>query len=262
MHPVLFRIGPFTLHTYGVFVASAFFLAIALVLRQSRVQGLDQNRILDLAFYVTLSAIIGARLLFIIVEYPYFLEDPIRIFKIWEGGLVFYGGLILAVIVAIAYMKKHGLPVLKVGDIVAPAMALAQSVGRLGCVSAGCCYGKETSLPWGIVFTDPNSLVPLEKLGFTLHPTQLYSASSNLVLFGILYLMGKKKRFDGQVLMMYGILYPLIRSFMEFYRGDPRGMLFGEWVSTSQFISIGVFAISFFFYLKLRKKAVNEQREA
>ncbi len=254
MHPVLFRLGPFTLHTYGVFVASAFFLAIALALREARRQGLDPNKMLDLAFYVTLSAIIGARLLFIIVEYPYFLEDPIRIFKIWEGGLVFYGGLILAVIVSILYMKKHEMPVLKVGDIVAPSMAIAQAVGRFGCLSSGCCYGKETALPWGIVFTDPNSLVPLEKLGLTLHPTQLYSSLSSLVLCGFLFTMLKKKRFDGQVLTMYGILYPLLRSFIEFFRGDPRGAILGGMISTSQVVSAGVFILSTYMYFKIRSQ--------
>jgi phosphatidylglycerol:prolipoprotein diacylglycerol transferase len=254
MHPVLFHIGPFTLHTYGVFVASAFFLAIAMSLKQARQQGLDPDKMLDLAFYVTLSAIIGARLLFIIVEYQYFLEDPIRIFKIWEGGLVFYGGLIMAVIVSILYMKKYDMPVLKVGDIVAPSMAIAQAVGRLGCLSAGCCYGKETALPWGIVFTDPNSLVPLGKLGLTLHPTQLYSSFGGLVLCGVLFALLKRKRFDGQVLAMYGILYPLLRSFIEFFRGDPRGAIIGGMVSTSQAVSVGIFFLSVFLYFKIKPK--------
>lgn len=259
MHPVLFRIGPFTLHTYGVFVASAVFLAIALVLRQARTQGLDQERMLDLAFYVTLSAILGARILFVIVEYPYFLENPLRVFKIWEGGLVFYGGLILAVVVAVLYMRRHDLPVLKVGDIVAPSLAIAQAVGRLGCLSAGCCYGRETKVAWGIVFTDPNSLVPLEKLGLTLHFTQIYSSIGNLFLFLLLFWMNKKKRFDGQVLLMYGMLYPLLRSWIEFYRGDPRGAILGGNVSTSQVISVGVFVLAFFLYCRFGKKSLGSQ---
>ncbi|MEK6777604.1 MAG: prolipoprotein diacylglyceryl transferase [bacterium] len=261
MHPVLFHFGPLTLHTYGVFVASAFFLAIALSLRQARREGLDQNQMLDLAFYITLSAIIGARLLFIIVEYRYFLEKPIRIFKIWEGGLVFYGGLILAVTVGIFYMKKHKMPVLKVGDIVAPSLAIAQAVGRLGCLSAGCCYGKVTSAPWGIVFTDPDSLVPLDKLGLTLHPTQLYDSFAGLILFLILYAMGRKKRFDGQVLVMYGILYPVLRFSVEIFRGDSRGALLGGMISTSQFISLIVFAVAVIFYIKLRNRSTASPRQ-
>jgi len=254
MHPVLISIGPFTLHTYGLFVASAFFTAIFLSLHQAKKEGLDPDRMLDLAFYVTLSAIVGARLLFVIVEYPYFLENPIRIFKIWEGGLVFYGGLIGAVVVSILYMKRHRMPVLTVGDIVAPSLALAQSVGRLGCVSAGCCYGKPTDLPWGIVFTDPNSLVPLEKLGMALHPTQLYSSAGNFTLFLFLFLLNKRKKFTGQTLLMYGICYPLLRSFIETFRGDPRGSLMGGMISTSQFISGIVFLISLTVYVRLRNR--------
>ncbi len=252
MHPVLINLGPFTLHTYGVFVAAAFFVAILWSLRRARQEGIDPERMLDLAFYVTLSAIIGARILFIIVEYRYFLEHPLRIFKIWEGGLVFYGGLLLAVVTAIAYLRKHAMPVLKVGDIIAPALALAQAVGRFGCLSAGCCYGKETSVPWGIVFTDPGSLVPLEKLSLTLHPTQLYSSFGNLMLFLILYGMGRRKRFDGQVMLFYGILYPLLRSAIEFFRGDPRGALMGGMISTSQAISVAVCVVSVYYYLRVR----------
>jgi phosphatidylglycerol:prolipoprotein diacylglycerol transferase len=257
MHPILFQIGPFTLHTYGVFVAAAFFTAILLSLRLARLEGLDPDRMLDLAFYVTLSAIVGARILFVIVDYPYFLENPIRIFKIWEGGLVFYGGLIGAVVVAILYMKKHDMPVLIVGDIVAPSLALAQSVGRLGCVSAGCCYGKPTNLPWGIVFTDPNSLVPLSELGVPLHPTQLYSSVGNLCLFLFLFFLYRRKKFNGQILLMYGICYPLLRSFVEIFRGDPRGSLLGGMISTSQFISGIVFVIALILYFRLRKKSAK-----
>ncbi|NOY52549.1 MAG: prolipoprotein diacylglyceryl transferase [Deltaproteobacteria bacterium] len=253
MHPVLVSFGPFTLHTYGLFVASAFFAAIFLSLHGARKEGIDPDRMLDFAFYVTLAAILGARILFIIVEYPYFLADPIRIFKIWEGGLVFYGGFIGAVIVAILYMKRHDMPILTVGDIVAPALALGQAVGRIGCLSAGCCYGKPTLLPWGITFTDPRSLVSPDKLGIPLHPTQLYSSLGNLTLFFFLLFMSRRKKFSGQILLLYGICYPLLRSFIEIFRGDPRGSLFGGMLSTSQFISVIVFLIALTFYFKLRK---------
>ncbi len=257
MHPELIKLGPFTLHTYGVFVAAAFFVAILWSLRRAKQEGIDPERMLDLAFYVTLSAIIGARILFIIVEYRYFLEHPLRIFKIWEGGLVFYGGLILAVVTAIAYLRKHAMPVLKVGDIIAPALALAQVVGRFGCLSAGCCYGKETSVPWGIVFTDPGSLVSPEKLGLTLHPTQLYSSFGNFLLFLVLYGVGRRQRFDGQVMLLYGILYPLLRAAIEIFRGDPRGALLGGMLSTSQAISVAVCVLSVYYYLRVRSASVR-----
>ena len=176
---------------------------------------------------------------------------------IWEGGLVFYGGLILSVTAGIYYMKKHKMPVLKVGDIVAPSLAIAQAVGRLGCLSAGCCYGKETSAPWGIVFSDPDSLVPLEKLGLRLYPTQLYSSIGDLILFLILYTMGRRKRFDGQVLVMYGILYPIVRFSVELFRGDPRGGVLGGMMSTSQFISLIVFVVAVIFYIKLQNRSTS-----
>ena len=254
MHPVLFRIGPFTLHTYGVFVAAAFFLSIGLAMREARRRGLDPDRMLDLAFWVTLSAIVGARLLFIVVEYRYFLEHPLRVFKIWEGGLVFYGGFLLATAAALVFTRRYGLDPLEVGDVVAPALAAGQAVGRLGCLSAGCCYGKPTQVPWGITFTDPNSLVPLQRLGVPLHPTQLYSSLGNLVLFLVLWAVLRRRAFRGQVLCLYGILYPLFRSTVEFFRGDPRGSILGGTVSTSQAVSAAVLVVSAVAYLRLRRR--------
>src|SRR3990167_114803 len=126
MHPILFKIGPITIYTYGVLIATAFFLGLALAVRQARMEGEDLQKIMDLGFYILLSAVVGSRLLYIAVEFREYLSNPLRIFKVWEGGLVFYGGFIMAMAVVIIYVKKNEMSLWKVGDILAPSVAIGQ----------------------------------------------------------------------------------------------------------------------------------------
>jgi phosphatidylglycerol:prolipoprotein diacylglycerol transferase len=181
MHPILFQIGRFTIYAYGFFVVLGFAIAVflaALKIQKSNIRISFEN-VADLFFYTVLSALIGSRLLFVLINFDVYRQHPIQIFKIWEGGLVFYGGLILAVIVALWYMKWHQLPIWKLADLISPLIALGLSFGRIGCFFAGCCYGKETSLPWAVVFKNTDSLA---RLNVPLHPTQLYDAINGLVL--------------------------------------------------------------------------------
>ena len=241
MHPVLFHVGPFALHTYGVFVAMAFLSAIGLALKEARRVGEDADQILDLCFYILIAAIVGSRILYVVIEWPTFVNDPVEIVRIWHGGLIFYGGFFGAVVTALWYVRKKGLPVWKTADIIAPSIAFGQFVGRLGCFSAGCCYGKPSSLPWAVTFTHPESLAPI---GIALHPTQLYSSLNGLVIFGLLTGLTRVKRFQGQIFWTYVLLYSVTRSIIEFFRGDDRGILLGGMVSISQFIGVITAAIA------------------
>lgn len=163
--------------------------------------------------------------------------------------MVFYGGLILAIIFSIWYMRRHKLPIWKIADHISPLISLGLFFGRIGCFLAGCCYGKETSLPWGVTFTNPNSLA---RLNVRLHPTQLYEAAIALAIFFFLNWREKKKTFDGQIFWLFLFMYAVTRFFTEMLRGDPRGSLFSALLSTSQGIGIFLAIISFFmlFYLK------------
>ena len=252
MYPVLFRIGPFTVHTYGVFVAMAFLSAIALALRDARREGEDANKILDLCFYVIVAAIVGSRLLYVLVNWSTFRHDPFEILRIWHGGLVFYGGFIGAVTIALWYIRKNGLPLLKTLDIMAPPIAFGQFVGRIGCFFAGCCYGKTSHLPWAVTFTHPESLAPK---GVPLHPTQLYSSLNSLLIFMVLVGLRRIKRFDSQIFWSYVLLYGVTRSILEHFRGDERGMFVEGMLSTSQLIglTVAVIAIVMMIILKRRK---------
>ena len=160
MYPILIEFGFFKIFTYGLLVATGFLVAILLASSRAEKEGLDSQKVLDLCFYVMVSALLGARLLYVVVEYRYFLASPLEIFKFWKGGLVFYGGLILGVLISLWYLKRNQMPMWKTADLLAPSIALGQSIGRWGCFFAGCCYGKKTDVAWGITFTDPRHWPP------------------------------------------------------------------------------------------------------
>ena len=251
MHPILFKIGPITIYTYGVLIATAFFLGLALAARQARVEGEDPQKIMDLSFYILISAIVGSRLLYIVVEYKEYISNPLRIFKVWEGGLVFYGGFIMAMAVVIIYIRKHEMNLWKVGDILAPSVAIGQGVGRLGCFFAGCCYGRETDVPWAVIFKDPNTLAPMD---VHLHPTQLYDSVNGFIIFVILLVLRKFKKFDGQLFLTYTLLYAVGRFIVEIFRGDERGFVIESFLSTSQFIAIPLFILSLAMLIRLKQQ--------
>ncbi|MDD5450890.1 MAG: prolipoprotein diacylglyceryl transferase [Desulfovibrionales bacterium] len=256
MHPILFRIGGLTIHTYGLFVAMGFMAGMALAVREARRAALDTEKISNLFFWIIISAIIGSRLLYVIAEAPGLIMSPFEIFKIWKGGLVFYGGVILAMAVTIFYIRHNKLPLWTTMDILAPPLALGLAFGRLGCFSAGCCYGRPADVPWAVTFTNPDSLAPLY---IPLHPTQLYEAGTALIIFAILMLTRRAKRFEGQMMWTFFFLYAVARFIIENYRGDPRGAVWGDLLSTSQFISLlsAVAALAGFFYF-LRKQGARQ----
>ena len=251
MYPILFQFGSFHIYAYGFFIVLGFTAAVILAflkIRQSNIRLSFENSV-DLFFYTVCSSILGARILFVLIHFDVYRDDPLKIFKIWEGGLVFYGGLVLAILVGFGYMKWHRLPIWNVADLISPLIALGLSFGRVGCFMAGCCYGKETNLPWGIIFKNPDSLA---RLNVTLHPTQLYEASMGLILFFFLSWMERRKRFEGQIFWLFLFLYSVIRFFIEFLRGDPRGFLFKNLLSTSQGLGIllAIFSLFMLFYMK------------
>jgi phosphatidylglycerol:prolipoprotein diacylglycerol transferase len=180
------------------------------------------------------------------------MANPLDIFKVWQGGLVYYGGFIAVVVFTIMYCKIKNMQVLFLGDFFSPALALGHAIGRLGCFFAGCCYGKETNMSWGVVFKDKQSLAVL---GEHLHPTQIYESLGNLFIFFILLFYTKKERKVGNVFAVYLILYAVLRFLVECFRGDDRGMCYFG-LSISQNISIILFVVGVFIYA--RKTALRE----
>ncbi len=247
MHPALIKIGPLTIHTYGALVAAGFLLGIALAVRQAKRQGMPHERIADLAFYVVVSASLGSRLFYVLMNLSYYAERPLDALKVWEGGLVFYGGLILAAAVGAWYMKSKGLPFLRTADIFAPSLAVGHAVGRLGCFSAGCCYGSPADVPWAVTFTDPEALAPL---GIGLHPTQLYESGGEFLLFLVLIGLRKRKPRAGTLFFGYLLGYSALRFFTEFLRGDLPKV---AGLSATQALSIVLFVVAVVMLLRLKK---------
>ena len=254
MHPVLFKLGPLTIHTYGVLVAIGFLLGIGLAVRQAKKEGIPSYKIVDLGFYILLSAIIGSRLFFIFINAGHYIKNPLDIFKLWEGGLVFYGGILFAIPTVIWYAKKNDLALWSTADVFAPSIAIGHSIGRIGCFFAGCCYGKPAEgLPWAVTFTNPQSLA---QIGIPLHPTQLYESAGEFVSFLILITLRRYKSFDGQLFLTYVLLYSVLRFIVEFFRGDMgRGFIIYN-TSLSQGLSILMLLIALVGLIVLRKKKV------
>jgi phosphatidylglycerol:prolipoprotein diacylglycerol transferase len=261
MHPELIKIGPFPIHTYGFLIAVGFIISAEVLRVLSNRAKLDTERVLEAAYWSLLVGLLGARMLFIITQWSEFSRDPAGIFRIWEGGLVFLGGPILVVPFLVWYLKKYKVPIWPLFDIAAPALAIGHVFGRLGCLAAGCCYGKPTGTWFGVKLY--SNIVEPHLQGIPLHPTQLYEAGSLLILFFGLLFIGKRKVFEGQVALSYLIAYPVIRSIIEVYRGDiVRGFVIEDVLSTSQFISIFVFigavGVLIFRLKQVQKEALQE----
>jgi phosphatidylglycerol---prolipoprotein diacylglyceryl transferase len=238
VYPELFRIGPITVYTYGVLLAASYLLGLRLAMVRAKSRGLDANRVLDLGIYIIIAALVGAKLLLLVVDFDQFRRSPAELLTLARSGGVFYGGLILAVSVAFWYIWKHALPFWTTCDVFAPGIALGHVTGRLGCLAAGCCYGRQTDVPWAITFTNPLAASNVgTPLGLPLHPTQIYEAGAALLILIFLLTTERKGRyFPGRTFWSYMFLYAVSRYVIEFYRGDPRGMVMG--ISTSQFISL------------------------
>lgn len=245
MYPELFRIGSFPINTYGVFLALAFLCAILITVKLAARDGLPRERIYDLCLWMLLSSLIGSKILMFFTE-PEYRDHPLQLLSLdfLRSGGVFYGGLIGASLTGYFLMRRYQLPWWKTADACAPGIAIGNFFGRQGCFAAGCCWGKPTSLPWGVKFTELGHEITGVPTDAYLHPTQLYESFAMLAVFFFLLWLHKHRRFSGQVILFYALLYSAIRFAIEFLRADPRGDLFGlttlTGLSTSQLISLVV----------------------
>jgi phosphatidylglycerol:prolipoprotein diacylglycerol transferase len=260
--PRLLELGPITVYTYGVLLAAAYLFGLQLARVRAKQRGLDANRVLDLGIYIIISALVGAKLLLLITDFKSFSADPRELLTLARSGGVFYGGLIVAVIVALWYIRRVGLPLWTTCDVFAPGIALGHVIGRFGCLFAGCCYGKPTTRPWGITFTDPFAAANVgTPLGVALHPTQLYEAGAELLILIVLLVTERKGRpFPGRTFWLYMLLYAISRFIIEFYRGDDRGTV--GMFSTSQFISIVLAPLAIVMLVYLSRVVTHEPKRA
>lgn len=249
MHPILFKIGPITIYTYGVMVALGIFFGSLILVRLGEREGIRREDIVDTAFWSVVAGFIGARLFFFIYN-PEYLKPWYRLFYIWEGGLVWYGGVIFGALTAIYFIRKRKIPVWKFADVVSIALSVGLGFGRIGCTMAGCCYGKVCHAPFAIVFTNPHSAAPLN---IPLWPTEPVSSAANFLIALILYLLYRRRKVPGEIFGFYLILYGTFRFLIEFVRATPKEIL-GTF-SNNQVISIIMVATGIAIAIYRRKRA-------
>lgn len=252
MHPVLFQLGSFTVYTYGFCIALGAisgFIFLYLQARKSYQVTFDQCN--NLFLLLVTGAVVGGKLFLIFEDPSLYWNNPSRLFS--GSGFVFYGSLLTAIPIMLWYFRKLKLPVLGMLDVMALVTCIVHGFGRIGCLMAGCCYGIPTDSFWGVVYVD--AACQAEPLHTPLHPTQLYEVAWIGFIFTLLMLFKAKKSFDGQLFLIYLMLYAFGRSVIEVFRGDlARGFVIDDILSNSQFISVLVIFAALYFYLRLRKK--------
>lgn len=253
MHPILFNIGSFPIGTYGLLLAGGALLALWLMRRMAAREGLDPEAMTDLFVVSLLAAFVGAKVAMIIGDFRAFAANPVQFFisNLRMFG-AFYGGFLAAVIAAGWLLYRKKIPFWQAADVAAPALALAQGIGRWGCFFAGCCHGKPTDLPWGLSFP----AVPICDGGVRIHPWPLYESLVDLALAGGLYLLFPKRKFKGQLFLLYVLVYASARFGLEYLRGDEaRGLYFGGALSLSQLVALAALAGAVVAWALLSRKA-------
>jgi phosphatidylglycerol---prolipoprotein diacylglyceryl transferase len=254
VHPILFHLGSFPVHSYGVMIALAFLLGLWTATLRARREKISAEAIGDVTLWIMIGAILGARVVYVTTYWKdEFAGQPLsEIFAIWHGGLVFYGGLIGAIIAGAIYLRWKKLPLWKIADVLAPSIALGSVFGRTGCLLNGCCYGRASDLPWAISFPAGN---PLNPPTYPVHPTEIYDALLNLGLYFFLAWLFRRKKFDGQIFATYLLCYAVTRSFVEYFRGDYTDLHYHFGLTPAQWISVPIFVTGLALAAILSKRA-------
>lgn len=277
MHPILFTIGKFEIYSYGVLMAVSFYISLYLLIKDANQPPvlpsseqahhettggqagkpaektrIDTAMILDIVFWVIISGILGGKLAYIFFNLPLYMQNPLNA-SLWRGGFIFHGGFFLSLATVFFYTKKKKLSFIYIVDLIIPYVALGQAIGRIGCFLNGCCYGRPTNMPWGRVFT-LNSPAGYHYGALPLHPTQLYSSLFLFILFLLLKKIRVNRKFEGETLLFYFILYPTFRFFLDFLRGDRLGIFFYRFTFFQIICMLIVGISSMVFLLKVRRR--------
>ena len=262
MHPIFFEFSipeflhgilppTITIYSYGFFIALGAILGSTYTYYEAKKQFQAKIETIQmLIVLIIIASIIGGKL-FIIFENPgLYLSEPMLLLNEFRNGFVFYGSLILAIPTMLIFFKLNNLPVLPMLDIMAATTCIVHGFGRIGCFMAGCCYGTVHDGLFAVSFTDPACMA--EPLNTPLHPTQLYSSITIFMILAVILFIGRRKQFNGQLFMIYLMLYAVARSVLEVFRGDlQRGFLIDNVLSNSQFISALIFITGLLFYIRL-----------
>ena len=261
MHPFLLELGGFRVPTYGVLSLCALIAAIVLIRRYARVEGLDPSVTTEALVLTIAVGFFGARLFEAVINWDRYFGHPGGLKLLLFSTGVFSGGLLTAIPFCVIWFRHIRLPVLQGLDILALTGCVAEGVGRWGCFFSGCCYGTPTDLPWAVTFPEIGRRLHAGLPDVPIHPAQIYMSFNSLAILGILVLLYRQKRFHGQIISVYVLLYAVTRFFLEFVRGDAdRGSLFGGRLSTSQFLGLLLAVAAWVAYLTLdaRRRVSDE----
>ena len=243
----LFRVGEIELQPYGLILIAVFLLAVGLSCWQTRVYPGFASKFVDISFWLAIGGIVGARLFYVAFNWAEFQNSPWEVVALWKGGMVYYGAIVGGSLAGLWAAWRQRLSFLFYGDIIYPYIVLSSGLGRIGCLLRGCCYGKPTTLPWGMTFKNP--LAAAQPLDTPLHPTQLYLIAAGVVIFIILRFALAAKRFNGEIVFLSFILYGASRFLIDFFRGDlPTHAVLGWELTASQIISIFVLTLGTIFF--------------
>jgi phosphatidylglycerol:prolipoprotein diacylglycerol transferase len=259
MFPKLISIGNFSVPTYGVLIALAFLAALWVTVRLGARSGLDREKLMNLGIYCALMGLLGAKVLMVLFDLPYFVSGQGQIFSIatLQSAGVFQGGLVAAVAFAFFYTKRYAMPWLLTADAFAPGIAIGHAIGRLGCLAAGCCWGVVCDKPWAITFSNPDATtgVPLYQ---PLHPTQLYEAAAEAAVFALLLWRFRKPHHPGTIIGLYLVVSSALRFVIEFFRYHEQALPFGLPLSITQWISLGLLLLgAWILWIQPRDRVVS-----
>lgn len=262
MHPKLLEIGTYFIPTYGALLALAYLLSLRLAVSLAQKDGVDGQKVFDMGLAMLVASILGSKLLAVFVDWEQYVENPRELLGLLRLAGVYYGGFLAALLTALFYMRRHGLPFWKVADAMAVALPLGTSVGRIGCLAAGCCYGAPAAWGWSITFHDEFAHlyigVPLD---IPLYPTQIYFSAAGLLTFAVLWILYRRRPYPGWVFAWFLLTFSALRFGLEYLRGDPRGTFMNTTLSTSQGISLVLIALgaALLFYLRKANRKITAE---
>jgi phosphatidylglycerol---prolipoprotein diacylglyceryl transferase len=258
VRPILFHIGSLPIRSYGLMMAIAFLVGIWVARRRAVARGYDPDVIIDLSVVVIIVSILGARLAYVLVRWPHYVNDIAGIFRIWEGGLALYGGVIAGTVAGLWFFHRRGINIWAGADIVAPSLALGVAIGRIGCFLNGCCFGNACEAPWGVVFP-PDSLAGMTSPGVHVHPTELYESALALLIFAILIAVDRRRHFDGFLLWLFVLLLAVARFFIDplrHYDTESIALSLGSFQMTNnQAVGIGLVVVAVLFMIRLSRRS-------
>ena len=237
MLPVLFKLGPFTLHSWGLLLLAAFVAAALRGVKRAPRYGISPEAIWDCALIGLLGGIVGGRLAFVLQQASYFSSHPGEILAIWTGGMTSFGGLIGGVGAGIWAAKRRGIRVADAADLTAVSLPIGYAIGRIGCFLNGCCHGSACSLPWAVDFHPDGGPAT-----GPVHPAQLYSAAAGLLIYAVLMLLEKRRSFPGQLLLLFMAFYGIYRFLVEFVREGATAEVLAAGLTTGQIASLATVA--------------------